>query len=253
LHVERLDVRATAAAAGANLEGTARRLRYEWLGRTAAANGIRWIVTGHTASDQAETVLHHLLRGTGLRGLRGIAPCRSLAPGVTLLRPLLGVEREEIVAYLHENKLTARKDSSNLDTALTRNRLRHELLPLLKGQFQPEIVALLARLARQAAETYSLIEDQARRVLAAAERPKAGAMLVLHLPELAREPRPLVREALHLLWEREAWPLDAMDFATWERLAELIFGSETAIDLPGGVHARRKGQVLQIQRMKAEG
>lgn len=248
LEVERLDVRQAAAQGGANLESTARRLRYEWLTRTAEANGIRWIATGHTANDQAETVLHHLLRGTGLRGLRGIAPRRPLSPSVTLLRPLLGVERDDVLAYLEEHRLAARQDSSNLDLALLRNRLRHQLLPLLKEQFQPAIVPILSRLAQQAAETYALVEEQAQRLLAAAERPRAGELLVLHGKTLAAEPRPLVREALHIVWERQGWPLDAMDYAAWERLMELVFGTETALDLPGGVHARRKGQVLQIHK-----
>jgi tRNA(Ile)-lysidine synthase len=248
LHVARLDMRQAATAAGANLESTARRLRYEWLARTAESNGIPWLATGHTANDQAETVLHHLLRGTGLRGLRGIAPLRSLSPAVTLLRPLLGVSRDQVHEYLQQRHLTGREDSSNQDRRLTRNRLRHELLPLLKQQFQSDIVAVLARVARQAAETYALVEEQARRLLAAAERPKAGDIVVLNVAALAREPRPLVREALHVVWEREDWPLDAMDFASWERLSELIFGGESALDLPGGIHARRQGQVLQIRQ-----
>src|SRR5207253_3128013 len=83
---ERRDVAAIARAQRSNLEDVARRLRYEWLAGVAAETGARWVATGHTADDQAETVLHRLLRGTGLQGLRGIAPRRPLAPGIDLIR-----------------------------------------------------------------------------------------------------------------------------------------------------------------------
>ena len=89
-----------AAAAGANLEATARRIRYEWFTRLARAECVPFVVTGHTADDQAETVLHRLLRGTGLPGLAGIAARRPLAAGVTLVRPLLRVTRAELLDYL---------------------------------------------------------------------------------------------------------------------------------------------------------
>ena len=83
-----------------------------------------WVVTGHTADDQAETVLHRLLRGTGLKGLRGIAARRQLAPGVELVRPLLNVTRADVMEYLQELGQSYRTDSSNADRDYTRNRLR---------------------------------------------------------------------------------------------------------------------------------
>src|SRR3954454_15857167 len=86
-HVEAIDVRA--AAAGGNLEATAREVRYAFLARVAAATGAGWVATGHTADDQAETVLHRLIRGSGLRVLRGLAAPRALPPGLGLVRPLL--------------------------------------------------------------------------------------------------------------------------------------------------------------------
>jgi tRNA(Ile)-lysidine synthase len=246
LRAERLDVRQVSSEQRTNLESTARRLRYDWLTSTAESERVSWIATGHTANDQAETILHHLLRGTGLRGLRGIASRRPLSSNVELVRPLLNVTRQDVEAYLEEHRLTAQLDTTNLDLNLTRNRLRHQLLPLLKGQFQPEIVAILSRLGRQATETFAILEVRARCLLAAAERPRAGHLIILHVPSLMSEPRLLVREVLHLIWEREGWPLDAMSFVMWERLADLIFGAESALDLPGSVHARRKGQVLQL-------
>src|SRR5829696_3493611 len=95
---EAIDV--AAAAEGDNLEDTARRVRYDFLARVAreARAGAGWVATAHTLDDQAETVLHRLIRGTGVRGLRGIAESRELIPGVRLLRPMLTVARVEVIA-----------------------------------------------------------------------------------------------------------------------------------------------------------
>src|SRR5690606_24443286 len=128
---------------GENLEQVAREERYAWLARVAAEEGAGWVATGHTADDQAETVLHRLLRGTGLRGLRGIAARRELRPGIWLLRPLLHLGRADVLAYLGALGQDYRRDSSNLDPRFTRNRIRSELLPLLRT-FNPDVTRALA-------------------------------------------------------------------------------------------------------------
>jgi tRNA(Ile)-lysidine synthase len=248
LHLEALPVRATADAAGANLEATARQLRYAALGRLARGHGIPLVATGHTADDQAETVLHHLIRGTGLRGLRGIAPLLPLAEGVTLIRPLLAVPRAEVLAYLQAHGLTARFDSSNLDETLTRNRIRRQLLPLLKTAFNPAVVTNLGRLARQATELHDDLQARARQALAAAERPGSGGVVTLAAAALAPAPRPVLREVLRVVWEREGWPMGRMTLDHWERVADLIHPGGPPQDLPGGVRARsRRGLVYLAQ------
>jgi tRNA(Ile)-lysidine synthase len=248
LRCDRIDVRARAG--GDNLEAAARRLRYDWLGRVAQEAGLGGVATGHTADDQAETVLHRLLRGSGLKGLRGIAPRRPLCPGVTLLRPLLGVRRAEVLAYLEELGQPYRQDSSNLDLSRTRNRIRRELLPHLAEGYNPEVVAALGRLAEQAEEVYAAAEAEARALLAEAERPRAGALLVFERRSLAAAPRGRVREALRLVWEREGWPMAEMGFDAWERLAAVARGESAAVDLPGGVRARGRGRVVQVGRTR---
>jgi tRNA(Ile)-lysidine synthase len=96
----RVDVSRVAREKGENLESCGRRLRYEWLTQIARDTGAAWVATGHTADDQAETVLHRLLRGSGLQGLCGIPDRRQLTAGVDVVRPLLGVRRAEVLAYL---------------------------------------------------------------------------------------------------------------------------------------------------------
>ena len=242
----RLDVAATARAEGGNLEAVARRERYRWLAEVASQHGLSHVATGHTASDQAETVLHRLLRGTGLDGLRGIAARRDIGPGVLVIRPLLAVTREEVVAYLAALGQAARHDASNDDDSLTRNRIRHELLPRLQRDYNPRIAEALSRLAAQAEEVSAAEEALAAELLCKAELPRAGAMVVLSVDALRAAPRRVIRGAFRLLWHREGWPRGGMGFAEYERLADLVESDGGAHDMPGGVHVRRRGVVLQI-------
>lgn len=240
----RLDV--AALARGDNLEAAARRERYRWLAEVARSRGLRFVATGHNANDQAETVLHRLLRGAGLDGLRGIAARRALADGVEVVRPLLYATRTEIVEYLAELGQEARHDASNDDVRFTRNRLRHELLPLLARDYNPRVVEVLGRLARQADEAAREEESRAVELLRRAELPRAGATIVLHAAVLRTAARHEVRSALRLVWRREGWSMDRMTFADYDRVAALAEVDRGAHDLPGGVKARRDGRVLRL-------
>jgi tRNA(Ile)-lysidine synthase len=246
VHHARFEVAAEARATGANLEATARRLRYAWLAQVARETGIARVATGHTADDQAETVLHRLLRGTGLQGLRGIASSRPLGPDVELVRPMLGITRAEVLAFLHGLGQSFREDSSNRDLRHTRNRIRHELLPLLADQYNPAIVALLGRLAVQADAAFRDEEARAAALLAAAELPRAGSQLVFDAAKLAAAAEQDLRAMLRFVWEREGWPRDAMGFDAWQRLAEQARGRGTATDFPGGVRACHRERVFLL-------
>ncbi len=244
----RRNIAAQARAESANLEALARRERYRWLAEVAREHGMKYIATGHTANDQAETVLHRLLRGTGLRGLRGIARHRPLETGLTLIRPLLTATRADILAYLHELGQPYREDASNRDPRFTRNRIRHELLPHLADHYNPAVVHVLTSLAEQADEAYRIEESAAQALLAQAELPRAGELLVFDLRHLLAAPRHRVREMFRLMWLREDWPLGGMDRAAWERLARVVFEDLPAVDLPGSVRALRRERVVQVGR-----
>ncbi|MEI7436590.1 MAG: tRNA lysidine(34) synthetase TilS [bacterium] len=127
-----------------SLEMAAREARYDFLARTARRVGAEAIVTAHTLDDQAETVLLRLLRGAGATGLGGIAPDVNLH-GVRVIRPLLGVPRAAIERFLRARGQVWCEDASNNDTAMRRNRVRHELLPLLAKRFNSRIRETLAR------------------------------------------------------------------------------------------------------------
>lgn len=248
LESSRHDTRAEAGRQGRNLEEHARAVRYAGMQWLALNAGVAWVATGHTADDQAETVLHRLLRGTGLRGLRGVAARRPLFAhsSTQLVRPLLAVTRAEVLAFLEQERQPYRQDSSNSSLDFTRNRIRHELLPHLKEHYNPAIAEVLGRLAEQAAELFEYEEAAARALLHAAMGPWAGRLRVLDRRVLASAPRHRVREAFRLAWENAGWPLGGMGFDHWERLAGLVFGEAPAVDLPGGVRARALPRVVQL-------
>lgn len=139
LYVERGDVRAIARQEGWGVEEAGRRLRYDFLERTADAIGASRIATAHHLSDQAETVVLNLLRGTGPEGLAGIPPVRG-----RLIRPLLQTPRQEIEAYLTAHGLGHVEDETNDSMDFTRNRLRREVWPLL-AQLHPAPERSIAR------------------------------------------------------------------------------------------------------------
>ena len=128
---DRADVAGEARRNGWNLEDAARRLRYQFFASAAASRGLNRVAVAHTADDQAETVLAHLLRGTGLAGLAGIYPVAGL-----IIRPLLEIGRDELRDYLSGLGQSWREDATNQDTSRMRARIRHQLLPLLRAGFR---------------------------------------------------------------------------------------------------------------------
>ncbi len=153
---EGADVRSHAAKKKLNLEEAGRDLRYDYLRRAAARVGATKIATGHTMTDQAETVLMRLMRGTGLTGLAGIAAAAAGKP-CPVVRPLLGIAGADLRAWLAAEGIAYREDPTNLDRRFLRNRIRAELLPELERRYEPRIVAHLARLAAIVREEEELL------------------------------------------------------------------------------------------------
>ena len=155
----RVDVTGCAKARRLSIETAGRVLRLEALARMAQAEHCQAIATGHQADDQAETVIHRLLRGTALRGLCGIRPM-TVMNGRRFIRPLLDVRRADIEAYLRDQARPWREDASNVSTAFTRNRIRHRLLPALQRQ-SPDISDRLNKLVAACREAQHRIENAA--------------------------------------------------------------------------------------------
>lgn len=245
LTIGRVAVADTARATGRGIEETARDERYRFLERTAREQGCRFVAVAHTADDQAETILHHILRGTGLAGLGGMAAARPLDGGLTLVRPLLGLRRSDILGYLAQLGQAFREDESNGDDAFTRNRLRLQVLPQLIREFNPQLIDALCRLGAQAAETQAVLTACAADWLDRVLQSATPLEVRLKWQPLTDLPRHLVREVLTALWRRQNWPRQRMNFEHWERLAEIVLRGG-ASDLPEGLHARREGRLLVV-------
>lgn len=145
LFVCHADVPKESEQSGESVETAARRIRYDFFDRIMREREIPLLVTAHNADDNLETILHHLVRGSGLGGICGIPPCRACGTG-TLVRPILGITREEILAYCERHSLAFVTDSTNTDTEYTRNKLRANVIPALR-EINPSAVKNAATLA----------------------------------------------------------------------------------------------------------
>jgi tRNA(Ile)-lysidine synthase len=247
--VGNVDAGALAAAAGDGVEAAARAARYRFLEQAAGRLGARFIATAHTADDQAETVLHRIVRGTGIRGLSGMARARPLGDAV-LIRPLLGVRRAELAAYLDALGQPYCHDSSNLDSRYTRNRLRRQLLPQLQRHFNAEIVDALLRLGALAGEVQAVIDDDVDawfdRCVTADDRGEVR----LELKSLAGRPRYLIRELLTAVWRRSGWPMQSMGMLKWDELCDMATSDASTVKrvFPGNVAVEVAAGEMRLNR-----
>ncbi|MFO0906641.1 MAG: tRNA lysidine(34) synthetase TilS [Pirellulales bacterium] len=234
----------------ARSEQAARDARYAFLLETAHQQAARYVALAHTADDQAETVLHRLVRGTGVAGLAGMTFCRPLSLAATLVRPLLRCRRDDVLAYLERLGQPYRIDASNADPRYTRNRLRHGLMAELARDYNPRVVEALVRLARQAAEWRELLQPQLEQLFAAAVVSESAVRVVLRRPPLSAAPLPLLRELLVQVWRRQAWPERSMTADHWQSLAEWIVApaAEGVLQLPDGLVAYRGFDEIELRR-----
>jgi tRNA(Ile)-lysidine synthase len=238
------DVRAAAAAQHLSLEEAARNQRYAFLFAQAQAAGAQAVVTGHNADDQVETALMHLLRGAGLAGLRGMS-FRSLpnpwSASIPLARPLLGVWREQILAYLAGHGLAPNLDASNFDTTFYRNRLRHELIPALES-YNPQARRLIWRTADILAHedaALKAVEDAAWNEIAA---PAGGKAISLETGDIGSLPLGVQRRVLRRAIAALRPTLRDVDYMAVERgLAFLHAGRGRRVELNGGLSLFRQG------------
>lgn len=159
-HCARVDVRAEALEYGTSIEETARNLRYSFFEELALNLGIETVATGHHLDDQAETLLMRVLRGTSLDGLAGIPPLRQ-DDDLAYIRPLIDCSHAEIVDWMATKKIAWCEDASNTDTVYLRNRVRHELLPQLAADYNPQIARALARTAANLRDDAEVLEELA--------------------------------------------------------------------------------------------
>lgn len=242
----RADVREHATSHKLSLEHAARELRYEWLTRLAHEQRFDAIATAHNSDDQAETVLMKFLRGAGTRGLAGIHAVHT-GHGSRIIRPLLETPRREIERYLNALNQPWREDHSNLDTQHTRNRIRHELLPLLERDYNPNLRQLLSETADISAEEEADWEARAGQYVNHWHKDERR-MLLDDQPgcvpwKFSRESVALQRRAIRCFLERHGI---AVGFQQIESVRLCGRSGPSIVNLPGGWRAQRDGSWLEL-------
>ncbi len=262
-HEERVDTAAEARAdrksgkPAETIEEAARRLRYSWFRMLLSKGLIEAVATAHTLDDQAETVLAKFLRGAWTEGLSGIHPKLETAGAGPILRPLLAVTRAEIETYLHGLGQEWREDSSNRHLSFTRNRIRHELLPLLEG-WNPRLRQHLAQMAAIARDEEGWWQAELARLapqILLAGRPARGggrtaggglaAGLALEVNRLAALAPALQRRLLRHAADQFGV---ALDFAATEAVRSLALAGRAGqkLLLPQGLRAERTARELRL-------
>lgn len=247
---ERAPIEEAAKKTRKNLEATAREWRYDFLRRVAEEREAAYVCTAHTLDDQAETILMRLLRGSGAAGLIGIhrrRPLSESSEGVVLIRPLLDVSRQEVLAYCQRHSLAFRLDRSNYLIDYTRNRIRQELLPMLRT-YNPGLGEILGRMADLLRDEDAYLEESARAGLVSARRGEGleiPAWLSLH-PAIGR------RALRQWLRERrgDLRRLTSVHLAAVERLLRES-QSDRMVELPGGGRVIREFDRLRFEEGKA--
>ena len=237
--IERADVAAHAAGQGLSTEDAARRLRYAFLERTAAAMGAMRIAVGHTEDDQAETFLLKLMRGAGLTGLGGIYPRRD-----SVIRPLLDVPRAELRAYLAGLGEPWIEDESNADVAIPRNRVRHRVLAELDLAAGGPTRAAIARAAGLIREDAQWLDELSREQYRAVAVERDGG-LELDVHGLTQAPAPLRRRVLLAAMRQTAGGRE-IGLEHVEAVVALLGGGEAGVDVPGCRVERRGGKLVLL-------
>ena len=241
------DVKSEVCRRGGSVEEVARLVRYRFLQQVAAEIGEALIATGHHRDDQAETVLLNLLRGSGERGLRAMQPRQG-----GIIRPLLCVTRAELELYCRARNLQPRTDATNSNIEFKRNRVRHELMPLLRQRYNPALTETLCRTAEILADDHEFLSSYVERLApqwavrtTAGYRFDADAFSQLHVA--------VQRELLLNLLEKVRGNLKGISFSHVEQLRQLFQQDRGAhrIDLPGELQARKSYKDCFIEKRTA--
>ena len=252
---KRVDVRGFACAHKLSIETAARQCRMKALMDIAKANECDRIATAHQKDDNAETVLHRLVRGTGFRGLGGIWPKRLFAEEVTFIRPMLCVTRKEVIEYLQTRHLAWRRDRTNVDCTYRRNFIRRRLLPTLQRDCRDPVVETLAELAWSARQLYERVCRRADEVWPDLAEWTDEAV-TLDLKKFNIQPPPIRIELIRRSLTRIGCGQRDMTRRHYERIVQFAGRNITGkrIELPDGFVVRRQyGNMIFSQKIQASG
>ncbi|MBN2446076.1 MAG: tRNA lysidine(34) synthetase TilS [Phycisphaerae bacterium] len=249
-HGERIDIAGEVARQGGSTEEVARQHRYEFLERVALKTGADRVAVGHHADDDAETILHRICRGTGLRGLAGMAAARPIRAGsrVQLIRPLLHHRRATIEKLLAQRGLKYRLDGTNLSGEHTRGRIRNQVLPMLCEQLNPNVTDALLRLGEQARWIGTYLADAAARTFESLVISETPQHLVLNARALVGKQKIIQAEVVRLVCSLIMGGEQDLGFTHIEAVLKLAGNSASGkeLHLPGTVVVRKQYERLEF-------
>ncbi|MEZ0387792.1 MAG: tRNA lysidine(34) synthetase TilS [Verrucomicrobium sp.] len=240
-----LSVPAMAKKARISIETAARQARRDFFHQVAAIHNCGNAFLAHHADDDVETILHHLLRGSGLKGIRGMQPRCEAEGGLHLVRPFLQATRPEIDAYVTAHGLDYRDDSTNASLEPTRNRLRHQVVPFLRETLQREITPTVQRFASLAAEDNDLLDTLTQDLLSQKSLVQEDGSL--SLSGTFKSAHPALQRRVLRHWLRDILQVPDVGGELTEAALQLIQSTRIAkINLPGNRHLRRKAGRLFV-------
>ncbi|MDD5436051.1 MAG: tRNA lysidine(34) synthetase TilS [Candidatus Omnitrophica bacterium] len=227
-------------------EELARQVRYDFFNYAAAKSSANVIATGHTLDDQAETVLMRLVKGASLQGIVGISPGREEGD-LKIIRPLIEIEKDEIVTYLDGSGIRYRIDSTNREPIYFRNIVRSEIMPFLE-RYNPRLKRVLFNLAEHLREDFEFIRDEKKRVLDIVRRKRGG--VEIKLTDIIVQPKAMQKELLRDSLEKAGGEVKKLSFRHWKEVEALIkYGRRgNSIDLPGNIRASRSDNLISFYR-----
>lgn len=228
LVIERCDVGSYCKKNKLSIETGARECRYAFFRKTAKQLNFQYVATAHNANDNAETILDHIIRGTGVRGLCGISAKRDI-----FIRPLLFARREEIESYASENNIAYRTDSTNKDTAYKRNRIRHVLMPLLNEQFNPSVIDAINRLGANMSELNEYLNFETSKAFNNCLKFKDKQKIILDIEDFLAYF--IVLQKRILLYSLDLFGIDPRlpDFDFYQKILQVL-------------HKKQSGKILRI-------
>lgn len=238
--IEKVDVPKVQRALRLSPEEAARLVRHDFLNRVADEVNASRIALGHTADDQVETVLMRILRGTGVDGLRGMSPVWE-----RLIRPLIGIRRAEVEAYVRKHDLHPRTDETNLLPIYTRNRIRLELLPLLRREYNPGIDRAILQLAELAQDDVCYLDSEVQDEFDVALISFEEGRISLLASEVRKLFTPLARRFVRLVLREIRGDLANVGLKHVDEFLSILRSSDSfRYEFPGGVFAERSGNTL---------
>jgi tRNA(Ile)-lysidine synthase len=250
-YVQKRDVRRYQIENRLSLEEAARCVRYEFLNDIAKTNQYNKIALGHHADDNAELVLMNLFRGTGKQGLAGIAPKRD----DRIIRPMINLNRFDIIDYLNQNKLNYVVDLSNADTRHLRNRVRHDLIPMLKTTYNPNISDTLNRLSSIVRSEEEWIEDMVQPFFKKTILHVRENHIALSVSLLNEYHNALQRRVIRMALEKAKGNLRRIGFANIDSVINLIVKKSPSgkISLPDGIKIQKDRNTVHIHKGQGRG